>query len=73
MKLSKLMHLASVVVGLGGVIIFAAVVLGGSDNPIFGVTKMDALLCIAILMLIAIWLQMATIHHMMLEKRGEMI
>jgi len=73
MKPSKLMHVVSVVVGIAGVVSFAAAVLGGGDNLVFGVTKADALLCAGILVLIAIWLQIATIHHMMLEKRGEII
>ena len=67
------MHIASVMVGLAGVITFAAVLLGGADNRVFGVTKIDALLCAGILILIAIWLQVGTIHHMMLEKRGEIV
>lgn len=67
------MHVVSVIVGLIGVITFLGAVLGGADNLVFGVTKMDALLCSAILILIAIWLQIATIHHMMLEKRGEIV
>lgn len=67
------MHVISVIVGLAGVISFAAAVLGGSDNLVFGITKTDALLCAGILMLIAIWAQLATIHHMMLDKRGEII
>lgn len=73
MKLSKLMHVVSVVVGLAGVVVFASAILGGSDNLVFGITKVDALLCAAILILIAIWLQMATIHHIMLEKHGEIV
>lgn len=73
MKLSKLMHVVSVVVGLVGVIAFAGAVLGGSDNLVFGITKMDALACAAILILIAIWVQIATIHHMILEKKGQII
>ena len=73
MKLSKFMHVVSVVVGLTGVVSFAAAILGGADNLVFGVTKVDALLCAAILILIAIWLQIATIHHMMLEKKGEIV
>lgn len=70
MKLSKVIHVASVLVGFVGVIAFIATVAGGSDNSVFGVTKFDALFCVAILILIATWLQIATIHHMMLEKRG---
>ena len=73
MKLSKLMHVTSVLVGLVGVVVFAGAILGGSDNLVFGITKVDALLCAAILILIAIWVQIATIHHMMLEKRGEIV
>ena len=71
MKLSKVMHVASVAVGSIGVISFLAAVFGGADNSVLGVTKIDALLCAGILILIATWLQVATIHHMMLEKRGE--
>lgn len=67
------MHVVSVIVGFIGVISFLAAVLGGTDNRVFGVTKIDALLCAGILILIAIWLQVATIHHMMLEKRGEIV
>ena len=67
------MHVMSVIVGFAGVITFAAAILGGADNLVFGVTKVDALLCSGILVLIAIWVQIGTIHHMMLEKRGEII
>ena len=67
------MHIASVVVGLAGVVAFAGAILGGADDLVFGITKVDALLCAAILILIAIWLSIGTIHHMMLEKRGEII
>ncbi len=73
MKISKVMHAASVAVGLIGVISFLAAVFGGADNSVLGVTKIDALLCAGILILIATWLQVATIHHIMLEKRGEII
>ena len=76
MKLSKIMHVLSVVSGVAAVITFAAMglaVLGGSGDYVFGVTRIDALLCVVILILIAIWLQIATMHHMMLEKRGEVI
>ncbi len=67
------MHLASVIVGFAGVFSFAAAIIGGADNLVFGITKTDALLCAAILILIAIWTQIATIHHMMLEKHREVI
>ncbi len=67
------MHIIGVIVGFAGVITFAVAIFGGADNLVFGVTKIDALLCAGILVLIAIWVQIATIHHMMLEKRGEIV
>ncbi|MEK7106098.1 MAG: hypothetical protein AAB895_01930 [Patescibacteria group bacterium] len=73
MKLSKILHIASVIVGFSGIIVFAGAILGGSDNLVFGITKVDALLCAGILILIAIWTSIGTIHHMMLEKKGEII
>ncbi len=73
MKLSKVMHVVSVITGLIGVLVFAGTVIGGGDNLVFGITKIDALACSAILILIATWLQIATIHHIMLEKKGEVI
>lgn len=73
MKFSKFLHIASVIAGFAGLISFAASVFGGADNLVFGVTKADALACAGILFLIAIWAQIATIHHMMLEKKGETI
>ncbi len=67
------MHVGSVIVGFVGVISFIGSLMGGSDDLVFGITKMDALACTAILILIAIWMQIATVHHMMLERKGEMI
>ena len=73
MKLSKIMHVASVIVGLIGVVVFIKTLGAGVDVIVFGITKFDALFCVAILFLIAIWGQIGTIHHMMLEKNGEWI
>lgn len=73
MKLSKVMHVGSVIAGLIGVITFAAALIGGGDNLVFGVTKVDALLCSAILILMAIWFVLGAMHHMMLEKKGEVV
>lgn len=73
MKLSKLFHVLSILSGLAGVVVFAGALLNGADDLVFGITKMDALACSAILILIATWLQIATIHHMMLEKKGEIV
>ncbi len=73
MKISKMLHVGSVVSGLAGVIVFAGALLNAADDLVFGITKMDALLCSAILILIAIWAQIGAIHHMMLEKKGEIV
>ena len=73
MKFSKVLHVISVLVGFTGAISFIGTLLGGADDLVFGITKADALFCTAILFLIAIWVQIATIHHMMLEKKGEII
>ena len=67
------MHVGSVIVGFAGIISFLTALISGGDNLVFGITKMDALACSAILILIAIWIQIATIHHMMLEKKGEIV
>lgn len=73
MKLSKIMHVGSVIVGFVGVAMFVGALRVGSDGMVYGITKMDALACVAILILIATWLQIATIHHMMLERKGEIV
>lgn len=73
MKLSKMLHVGSVVVGLVGVVMFGGALRVGSDGMVYGITKFDALFCVAILLLIAIWLTIGTIHHMMLEKKGEIV
>lgn len=71
MKLSKLFHVISIIVGFVGVIAFLGAVMGGADNLVFGVSKLDALMCSGILILIAIWSQQGVMHHMKLEEKGE--
>jgi len=73
MKISKILHVLTVIVGAIGVITFIGAVFGGGDNVVFGITKFDALFCTAILFLIAIWSQLGAIHHMKLEEKGEII
>jgi len=72
MKFSKLLHVASVAAGFIGTVVFFITVFGNADAA-FGITKADSLACSAILILIAIWIQAATIHHMMLERKGEIV
>jgi len=66
------MHVGSVIVGLIGSVTFLITVFGNAEAT-FGITKADALACSAILILIAIWIQIGTIHHMMLERTGGII
>ncbi len=73
MKLSKPMHVISVIVGLVGIGTLIAATIAGQSNLVFGFTREHLLFCSIIVFLVAIWLQIATIHHVMLEKRGEVI
>ena len=78
MKLSKVMHVLSVISGFLGVLSFLGLFGGGMMSGFSGMmgygqgyTSMP--IGGIVLILIAIWLQIATIHHMMLEKKGEVI
>lgn len=73
MKLSKILHVLTVLVGLIGIGTLVAATIAGSDNLVLGFTREHLLFCSIIVFLIAIWLQLATIHHMMLEKNGDII
>jgi len=74
MKLSKVLHVISVIAGLIGVLMSAvAVLIWPADVVWFGMTRDIMLLCSITTLLAAIWLQIATIHHMMLEKSGQII
>ncbi len=74
MKLSKLLHVISIVMGLIGVSMSAFAVLFWPTGVVwFGMTREIMLLCSITSLLAAIWIQIATIHHMMLEKKGEII
>jgi hypothetical protein len=72
MKLSKLIHVLNVLVGFAGVATAIAGVLA-VNSPIWGLTREHLLLCSGVLMLIAIWLAVNIVHHVMLEKNGEVI
>lgn len=82
MKLSKVLHIASVVAGVlgvlsliglfgwGGGMMDAGGMMGGMAGHESG--QMMHMGGVALL-LVAIWLQIGAIHHMMLEKKGEVI
>ena len=74
MKLSKILHVVSVVMGLIGITMSAWVVLFWPVDAVwFRVTRNVMMFCSITSILAAIWLQIGTIHHMMLEKQGEVI
>lgn len=72
MKLSKALHVLSVAVGFAGVVA-ALVGVAAGGGPMWGLTREHILFCSGLLMLMAIWLAISTIHHVMLEDRGENI
>ena len=74
MKLSKFLHVISVVMGLIGMAMSAfAVLFWPAGVGWFGLTREVMLLCSITSLLAAIWIQIATIHHMMLEKKGDIV
>ena len=75
-KLSKLIHIASVIFGFVGLfmwflLIFAWFTGASWFAATYNLTLMIG--CTLFSFLAAIWLQIATIHHMKLEKKGEII
>ena len=74
MKLSKVMHVASVLFGFVALLMWVLVLfVWPTDTVWFGVTRDLMIICTVFSFLAAIWLQVATIHHMMLEKHGEVV
>jgi hypothetical protein len=68
MKLSKVLHIISVLVGFIGIGTLVSVAIARQTDLVFGFTREHLLFCSIIIFLIAIWLQVATIHHVMIEK-----
>ena len=74
MKFSKVLHVISVVMRLIGMAMSAFAVLFWPPGVVwFGMTREIMLLCAITSLLAAIWIQIATIHHMMLEQKGEIL
>ena len=72
MKISKVLHIIGVVVGFAGIVAALVGAFAGS-SLIWGLTREHILFCSGLLMLIAIWLAVSTIHHVMLENRGDVV
>ena len=74
MKLSKLFHVLSVLLGLTGVVMWTVAILAWPAGVIrFGVTRDVMLLCAIISLLTAIWLVIGAMHHITLEKTREIV
>ena len=78
MKISKILHILSVISGVLGVLTLFGGWGGGMMSGIYGMMgygqnytfmPMGSI----VFFLMAIWLQLATMHHMMLEKKGEIV
>jgi hypothetical protein len=73
MKISKIVHVLSVISGLGAVVVAFAAVIAGAGNGAFGLSREHLLFCSGILFLSAIWFGVSAIHHVMLEKERKII
>jgi hydrogenase-4 membrane subunit HyfE len=74
MKLSKLFHVLSVLLGLTGIVMWAVAILAWPAGVIrFGVTRDVMLLCAIISLLTAIWLVIGAMHHITLEQTGKVV
>jgi len=74
MKLSKILHVLSIIAGVIGVIMIFSSGNMGMDSLMMGTVSGNMMARSPITyFLIAIWLQIATIHHMKLEEKGEII
>jgi hypothetical protein len=66
------MHVATVIIGFAGIVTALVGVTAGT-GLVWGLTREHILLCSGLLMLIAIWLAVSTVHHVLLENRGDVI
>ena len=74
MKLSKLLHVLSVLLGLTGVVMWTVAILAWPAGAVrFGVTREVMLLCAILSLLTATWLLIGAMHHITLEKTGEIV
>lgn len=74
MKLSKLFHVLGALAWTIGVLaLFAAWYVSGNGGTVLGMDEAHLFNDAIVLILVAIWLQLATLHHMVLEKRGEIL
>ena len=74
MKLSKLFHVLSVLLGFTSLVLWAVAILAMPAGVVrFGQTREVMLLCAILSLLTAIWLVIGALHHITLEKTGEIV
>jgi hypothetical protein len=73
MKLSKVFHITSVLAGLVGFIMLILAWFTGENGTILTHTEMHWFNDAQAMILVAIWIQLATMHHMKLKEKGEKI
>lgn len=73
MKISKVLHVVSVMVGFLGILALIGAWCASKQGLVLGMDETHLFRDATVLVLIAIWLQLGTMHHMMLEKKGEHI
>ncbi len=73
MKLSKVFHVLNVIVGFVGVFALLSAWIAGENGTVLGFNQDHLFKDAQILILIAIWISIATVHHMKLEEKGEII
>jgi hypothetical protein len=73
MKLSKVFHVLSIIAGFLGIIALLGAWYASKNSSAFGMSEAHLFNDAMVLILIAIWIQLATIHHMKLEEKGERI
>ena len=73
MKISKVLHVVSVIAGFLGVLALVGAWCASRKCLVLGMNETHLFMDAIVLVLVAIWLQVATVHHMMLEKNGERV
>lgn len=73
MKLSKVLHVVSVMIGFLGMLALIGAWYASKQGLVLGMDETHLFKDATVLVLIAIWLQLGTIHHMKLEEKGQVI
>ncbi len=73
MKISKILHLLSILFGISGLLALVGYYAVGQDGAIFGMNQAHLFRDAGILVAFALWFLLGAIHHLLLEKKGEMV